>query len=91
LDVLESDESCVAEALAYPEHSSTGTRIIARPFLVILKMTASRAQDLADIQRMLGQAGDTALDQVRMVVRRFRPEDAGDIEHLIALGKPEYE
>ncbi len=65
--------------------------VIALPYLVLLKMAAGRGQDLADIQRMLGQADDSALAEVREVTQRFRPEDADDLESLIALGKLEYE
>jgi len=91
LDVIESNEEWVDDALTRPNRSPSGLPVVTLPFLVLLKLTAGRGQDLVDIQRMLGQADDAALDEVRTVVRRFRPADAEDLESLIALGKLEYQ
>ncbi len=54
-----------------------------------MKLWASRAQDVADLSRMLGQADDATLEQVRAVVRAYRDEDLEDLESLILLGKQE--
>jgi hypothetical protein len=91
LDVIESDEPWAEEALAHPNRAPTGLPVVALPFLVLLKLAAGRGQDLVDIQRMLGQADDTALDDVRSIVRRYRPMDTEDLESLIMLGKLEYQ
>jgi hypothetical protein len=90
LDVLESDEPWVSAALSRPNRSPAGLPIVRLPFLVLLKLEAGRGQDLVDIQRMLGQADDVALDEVRSVVRAYRPQDLEDLESLISLGKMEY-
>mgnify|MGYP001252823881 CR=1 FL=1 len=63
--------------------------MIALPYLVLMKLEASRVQDLADISRMLGLADDPALDQVRAVVRTYMDDAREDLESLIALGKLE--
>ena len=89
LDLIESDEEWVPDALAEPRFSPTGERVADLPYLVLLKLTASRPIDTEDLQRMLGQADDRALGKVRDVIRRFRPEDAEDLESLIVLGKLE--
>jgi hypothetical protein len=91
LDVLALDEPWIDEAIANPQHSPDGLPVIRLPFLVILKLAAGRGQDLVDVQRMLGQADDAALQEVRRVVRLYRPEDAEDLESLIALGKLEFQ
>jgi hypothetical protein len=91
LDVLELDDSWIEEALARPKRSPDGSPVIGLPYLVLLKLAASRAQDLADVQRMLGQADDDALGEVRRVVGLYRPEDAEDMESLIALGRLEFQ
>ena len=54
-----------------------------------MKLQASRAQDGADLSRMLGQADDTTLDQVRATMRTYRSEDREDLESLILLGRQE--
>jgi hypothetical protein len=89
LDLLESDEVWASEALANPRFAPTGERVAALPYLVLLKLMASRPIDYGDLQRMLGQADDAALDGVRQVIRRFLPDDVEDLESLIYLGKLE--
>jgi hypothetical protein len=91
LDVLVSDEQWAADAISHPNTSPSGLPIVALPYLVVLKLIAGRGQDLVDIQRMLGQADETALAEVREIVSRFRPEDTEDLESLISLGKLEYQ
>jgi hypothetical protein len=89
LDVLESDEEWVSEALAHPRFAPSGEPVAALPYLVLLKLKSSRPIDYGDLQRMLGQADDVALDEVRRVIRRYLPEDVEDLESLIVLGKLE--
>ena len=40
---------------------------------------------------MLGLASDIELDEVRVVVARYTPEDIEDLESLIFIGKKEQE
>jgi hypothetical protein len=91
LDVLESDEPWVDEAISHPQYAPNGLPVIRLPYLILLKLEASRTQDLADIQRMLGQADNAAMDEVRSVIQTYRPEDLDDLESLIVLGRMEYE
>lgn len=89
LDVLEARESWARTAVANPNRSPAGEPVIALPYLVLLKLAASRAQDVADLTRMLGPADEATLREVRDAVRRHRPEDSDDLESLIALGRLE--
>jgi hypothetical protein len=91
LDVLVSDEPWANEAISRPNHSPDGLPVIGLPYLVLMKLDASRAQDVADVSRMLGGADDEARNEVRSVIRRFRPDQAEDVESIIALGALEYE
>lgn len=91
LDVLESDAPWVNDAVRQPNRSPDGLPVIALPYLVLLKLAASRSQDVADLTRMLGQADETTRDQIRAVVRTYRPEDADDVESMIILGDLEFE
>ena len=54
-----------------------------------MKMETSRAQDIADLVRMLGLAANEDLEQVREVVDRYMPEASEDLENLIDLGNLE--
>lgn len=89
VDVLEGHQPWVQEALSGAEPDSSGQPIIGLPYLVIMKMTASRSIDLGDLSRMLGLASDPQLAAVRRAVSRYLPEDREDLETLIFLGRQE--
>lgn len=89
VDVLESRERWVRTAIEHPNRAPTGEPVIGLPYLVLMKLAASRGQDLADISRMLGTADEALLAQVRAVVQRERPDDSTDLESLIVLGQLE--
>lgn len=91
LDVLESDEPWARAAVEQPNLSPAGEPVIDLPYLVLMKLAASRPQDVADLSRMLGAADEAALNQVREVVLRYRPMDAEDLESLVQLGRLEFE
>jgi len=86
LDVLESDAPWAREAVSHPNRSPSELPVITLPYLILLKLASSRAQDVADLSRMLGQADAATRDEVRAAVRAYRPEDSEDLESLIALG-----
>lgn len=90
LGVLEVDASWVDDAVRRPNRSPTGLPVIALPYLVLMKLAASRPQDLADLSRMLGQTDGPSRDAVRAAVRAHRPEDLADLESLIVLGELEF-
>ncbi len=90
LDVLALDEAWVGEALEAVTHDDAGTPFIALPYLTVMKLAAGRLQDLADISRMLGFAGEVQLHETLRVVSRCRPQDLDDLESMIRLGKREH-
>lgn len=89
LDVLEAEDDWVDLALAQPNYSPDGLPIIALPYLVLMKLSASRTQDLADISRMLGLATEQDLAAVQEVILRYLPTATEDLESLILLGRLE--
>jgi hypothetical protein len=91
LDVLESDEPWTVRAIQESVLSPDGLPVVRLPYLVLLKLVASRGHDLGDLARMLGGADEAALDEVRDAVRMYRPDDLNDLESLITLGKLEYQ
>jgi hypothetical protein len=56
-----------------------------------MKLQASRAQDIADLSRMLGGADEELLGQFRAVVKTYMDDALEDLESLITLGKLEYQ
>jgi hypothetical protein len=89
LDVLEDEDSWVKEAIAHPNYAPDGLPIISLPYLILMKLSASRTQDLADISRMLGLAQEKELVQIREVIKTYLPTAQEDLESLIVLGKLE--
>lgn len=60
------------------------------PYLALMKFQASRLQDIADLSRMLGQAGEPQLEQVRAIFSQYAgPDDIEDLESIIGLGRLE--
>jgi hypothetical protein len=91
IDVIEGEDPWVAAALVEASQTldSQGLPCLPLPFLVLMKLTAGRVQDVADIARMLGGADAAQLDQVRAVVRAHASDAVEDLESLISLGKLE--
>ncbi|MBN8656356.1 MAG: hypothetical protein J0M11_11505 [Anaerolineae bacterium] len=91
LDVLFGKTRWLEEALQNAVTDPAGYPTIALPYLILLKMDAQRAQDWADVSRMLGWASDVDLEKVREVFRKYAPDDVEDLESLIFIGKQERE
>lgn len=89
LDVLEGEDEWVKEAVLNPNYAPDGLPIIDLPYLVLMKLAASRTQDLADISRMLGLADESALTKIKSVVKAYLSTSMEDLESLILLGKLE--
>jgi hypothetical protein len=79
------------DALAHPGLDPAGYPVIGLPYLVLLKMWATRDQDWTDITRMLSTATDEQINEVRKVIAQHSPEDSDDLETMIYLGKREME
>ncbi|MEG3899091.1 MULTISPECIES: hypothetical protein [unclassified Microcoleus] len=89
LDVIESRDFWVGEAIRNPNNAPDGLPIIGLPYLVLMKLKASRGIDIGDLTRMLGGADETDLRLVRRAVQDFLPDAVEDLESLIVLGKLE--
>lgn len=91
VDVLAGREDWWAEALqaAQSNRDAQGLPILPLPYLVLMKFGAGRVNDIADITRMLGQAGDASLEATRRLFAQYEPEGLEDLESLIALGRLE--
>lgn len=93
LDVIEGQETWVSQAIAEAQKNrgAEGFPILPMPYLILMKFQASRVQDIADISRMLGQATENQLNEVRTVFTTWLPSEAEDLESLILLGQMETE
>jgi hypothetical protein len=89
LDVIESEENWVNLAIKNPNIAPDGLPAIGLPYLVIMKLQASRGIDIGDLTRMLGGADEKALELVRNAVKTYLPNAVEDLESLIILGKLE--
>jgi len=91
LDVLEEDAPWAAEAIVNPASAPNGLPVISLPYLVLMKMRASRGIDIGDLTRVLGAADDDAIAEVGRVIAAHLPDGVEDLEGLIYLGRLEYE
>jgi hypothetical protein len=89
LDILTSKRVWVTTALSQPRIGADGQPVISLPYLVLMKLEASRTTDISDISRMLGQASDVELDEVRSIIEKYDRNSLEDLESLIQLGKIE--
>lgn len=90
LDVLACDAPwCEAALVDAAKNVDDGSPVLTLPYLVLMKLEASRAQDVAAVSRMLGLASEPELTAVRDVVLRYAGDLAEDLESLIALGQLE--
>jgi len=90
LDVLEEDAPWAAEAITNPASAPNGLPVISLPYLVLMKMRASRGIDIGDLTRVLGAADDAAIAEVNRVIAAYLPDGAEDLEGLVYLGRLEY-
>ena len=89
LDVIASDAPWLATALARPNHDQSGQPILALPFLVLMKLTSARVQDLADVSRMLACAAPAAVADCRTTIAAHLPDALDDLQSLLDLGRLE--
>lgn len=89
VDIILGEYPWLDEALAHPHHDPVGYPILDLPYLVLMKIASSRAQDVADIARMLGLASEETLARVRAAVACYAPDDIDDLTSLIYLGQVE--
>lgn len=89
LDIITSQREWVTTALCDPRMGADGQPVISLPYLVLMKLEASRTTDISDISRMLGLASEVELNEVRKTIEIYDPNSLEDLESLIQLGKIE--
>jgi hypothetical protein len=89
VDILSSTQPWIHDAVTSVRWENETLPIVDLPYLVALKLDASRSVDQGDLSRMLGFASAEDLDRVRSVVSRLLPSDVDDLEQYILLGRYE--
>ncbi len=87
VDVLSSTQAWIDDAVTSIRRDDTGLPIVDLPYLVALKLDASRGVDQGDLTRMLGFASEPDLARVRAVVGELLPADLEDLEQYIEIGR----
>jgi hypothetical protein len=89
VDLLWSAQSWVRDAVRSTITDDQGLAIVGLPYLIAMKLDASRSIDQGDLSRMLGFANDYSLDAVRRVVSELLPTLSEDLESYIEIGRLE--
>jgi hypothetical protein len=90
LNVLASRKAWAQEAIASRIVAPDGFPYALLPHLVLMKIEASRPQDIADISRMLGAAAEDEFRKVVTFLERIRPEFIEDVHALREIGLLEF-
>lgn len=93
IDLISSSQEWVHEAMMTESYDQTGLRVIALPYLVLMKIDASRGQDQADVERMLGRVSAEDVERIAEIVDRYSgdPQAADDVRQYALLGQMEYQ
>ena len=89
IDLLLIPFAWIDDAFQQERRDAAGYPVLDLPYLVLMKLEMSRAQDLADHSKMLGLAADEDLERIREIVARYMPDASDDLESLIYLGRLE--
>ena len=85
LVLLLSSQEWANAAVTDSSFDTSGTPVVALPYLVLMKLAASRAVDLGDIERMLGMASSALRDQTRAVIARYLANVLEDYDSMVQL------
>ncbi|MEO1386699.1 MAG: hypothetical protein AAFV85_04880 [Cyanobacteria bacterium J06634_6] len=88
IDLLHApDQSWVTAALNAPVMTPEGLPIIDLPYLLILKLSATRAVDISDIVGMLQHASDAEKQRIRQTIETYRSDLLEDFDQFDAIAQ----
>jgi hypothetical protein len=90
IDVLTREDSWLDAALSAPAHDAAGYPVLARVYLILLKLQAGRTQDLADVQRLVAYTSAAERLEFKQVVQQESPELIEDLDALFTLADLEF-
>ena len=88
IDLLHApDQSWVSAALDFPIKTPEGLPVIDLPYLLILKLSATRAVDISDIVGMLQQANEIEKQRIRQIIAAHRLDLLEDFDQFAAIAQ----
>ncbi|MEM8506154.1 MAG: hypothetical protein AAF716_23765 [Cyanobacteria bacterium P01_D01_bin.1] len=90
LDLLYTSDLTWARTALQPENTTItpdGLRVIALPYLILLKLLARRNRDILDIEEMLQYCDEQKIADIRAVVANVMPILSEDLEQHIAIAQ----
>ena len=90
VDVLTRADAWLDSALAAPGNDAAGYPVLPRPYLTLMKLQAGRTQDLADVQRLLGQTANAERVATRELVVSESLDLVEDFDSLCILADLEF-
>jgi len=90
IDVVTSNAPWLDEALDCPSYDLAGFPALPRRFLVLMKLQAGRAQDVADVTRLLRTADYHERALIRTVIAQYAPDLVEDYDALVMLTDLEF-
>ncbi|MBT9588561.1 hypothetical protein IV102_34810 [bacterium] len=92
IDLLSTPQLWGQKALVKPVVDSTGLPMVRLPYLVLMKFDSARAQDQADLSRMLGRLSEEECETLIKEVARYSTDPcfAEDVRQYCQLGRWEW-
>lgn len=87
VDLLHWNDPDWLEPLLDAAIVENGLRVVSRPWLMLLKLLASRDIDIADVQAILRGMDDNEINDARRVIKQYAPSELDDFESFIALDR----
>ena len=93
IDLLSTSQKWGKKALDKPVIDPTGLPMVRLPYLVLMKFDSARAQDQADLSRMLGRLSEQECEDLIHEVAKYStdPSFADDVRQYAQLGRWEWE
>ncbi len=93
VDIVATPQEWGRRALEEPVFDQTGLRVVALPYLVLMKFDSARGIDQGDLTRILGRLSD---DEVDLLIQKVGPYSsdplfADDVRQYVQLGRWEWE
>jgi hypothetical protein len=90
LDLLYTPNLAWARTALHPKNTMTapdGLRVIALPYLILLKLLARRNRDILDIEELLQYCDEQKIAEIRAVIAKAMPALAEDLDQHIAIAQ----
>jgi hypothetical protein len=87
LDLLYTPNLAWAYRAGHAMTAPDGLRVIALPYLILLKLLARRNRDILDIEELLQYCDEQKIAEIRAVIAKAMPALAEDLDQHIAIAQ----